>query len=81
MSSAFRTIFSIVVFLQQLLMCHCVLHLFEQAAVEIKNIARKSFVISFHTGVLLKNNIADEFFITGFALEFHFLLSQSMDGG
>jgi hypothetical protein len=38
-------------------------------------------LISFHAGVLLKNNIAEEFFITGFALEFHFLLSQSMDGG
>jgi hypothetical protein len=32
-------------------------------------------LISFHTGVLLKNNITEEFLITGFALEFHFLLS------
>lgn len=31
--------------------------------------------------MLLKNNIAKEFLTTGFALEFHFLLSQSMDGG
>jgi len=53
--------------------------IFSRAVVFLQQFFQRFCVINFHAGVLLKNNIAEEFLITGYAFNFHCLLFQSMD--